>query len=98
MAKGTIVGAKKVSIRRSPWITNSEDVVKEVSLGDKVTVDPMSTVYDWKGHLYYNYLEFGRRAGWIRASCVQLQQRRNSHGGSSSPNDGLDLGNSQTNG
>ena len=76
MARGIVVGAHNVSVRRNPWVTESEDVIKELPNGSTVSVDPASVVYDWKGHKYYAYIESGSRVGYVRSSCIRLRGRR----------------------
>lgn len=72
MARGTVVGSHEVSIRKCPWDPLLDDTIKDVKKHDSIVVDTSQTVYDWKGHEFYPFIDGGHQNGYIRKDAVRL--------------------------
>lgn len=79
--KTRIIGCKKASIRRYPWIPLQEkDIVdvKEnvnndldiVSIGSTLEIDPSVISYSWTGRKFY---KVKTPDGWIYEGCVSYK-------------------------
>lgn len=63
---------KKLSIRSNPWNPNDETPIGFLEKEESFIVDLNDIVYDWKGNMFYAYVKFGKRAGYIRADACDM--------------------------